>query len=328
MEKHFLIADPSASTSATASAHEHVPESQSQGRSPQANHMYVPPVQYELPPYYPQVSGIIKAEAHPNWTLTPDHGGKTWYKCFPQQCNWSIAVNETVKEAFNDKAMALLLNNVGIGRRKQFAHTHTSGQIPNTGKALQIAAQERAPQSLSRPYKTTHQHSDWTFVHPEAERIYNDVEIRIQEVQTQMSQQKPEGEPIQLPTVEQDKKFEQIVPKKRGQMVRISTVNDVLKVRTAYAARMHDDSKLQTDLMAANQVILELWADNHANGTHIMSLVGMFDNVVETNPALAQMWQAVRPTINPDPTPEKQADLEQRAAHRSSEIFDYINLNN
>ncbi|WZZ74704.1 hypothetical protein YC2023_086074 [Brassica napus] len=54
MEKHFLIADPSASTSATASAHEHVPESQSQGRSPQANHMYVPPVQYELPPYYPQ----------------------------------------------------------------------------------------------------------------------------------------------------------------------------------------------------------------------------------------------------------------------------------
>ncbi|KAF2596864.1 hypothetical protein F2Q68_00010481 [Brassica cretica] len=54
MEKHFLIADPSTSTSATASAHEHVPESQSQGRSPQANHMYVPPVQYELPPYYPQ----------------------------------------------------------------------------------------------------------------------------------------------------------------------------------------------------------------------------------------------------------------------------------
>ncbi|KAF2554178.1 hypothetical protein F2Q68_00036674 [Brassica cretica] len=119
-----------------------------------------------------------------------------------------------------------------------------------------------------------------------------------------------------------------IVPKKRGQMVGISTVNDVLKARTAYAARMHDDSKLRTDLMAANQVILELWADKHANGTHIMSLAGMFDNVVETNPALAQMWQAVRPTINPDPTPEKQADLEQRAAHRSSEIFDYINLNN
>ncbi|KAF3599909.1 hypothetical protein F2Q69_00035890 [Brassica cretica] len=104
MEKHFLIADPSASTSATASAHEHVPESQSQGRSPQANHMYVPPVQYELPPYYPQSASELDSYTRPRWEDV-------------QQYNWSIAVNKTVKEAFNDKAMALLLNNVGIGRR-------------------------------------------------------------------------------------------------------------------------------------------------------------------------------------------------------------------
>ncbi|WZZ52429.1 hypothetical protein YC2023_052536 [Brassica napus] len=39
----------------------------------------------------------------------------------------------------------------------------------------------------------------------------------------------------------------------------------------------------------------------------------MFDVLAETNPALAAMWQNVRPTINPDPTPEEQADLEQRS---------------
>ena len=48
------------------------------------------------------------------------------------------------------------------------------------------------------------------FVHPEAERIYNDVETRIQEVHTQLSQQNPEAEPVQLSTVEQDKNFEQV----------------------------------------------------------------------------------------------------------------------
>ncbi|KAF3598345.1 hypothetical protein F2Q69_00036553 [Brassica cretica] len=71
-----------------------------------------------------------------------------------------------------------------------------------------------------------------------------------------------------------------------------------------------------------------LRADNQANRTHIRSIAGMFDVLAETNPALAQMCQNVRPTINPDPTPEEQTDLEQRSAHRSAEIFDDINLNN
>ncbi|WZZ26999.1 hypothetical protein YC2023_010400 [Brassica napus] len=43
---------------------------------------------------------------------------------------------------------------------------------------------------------------------------------------------------------------------------------------------------------------------------------------------IVTMWQNVRPTINPDPTPEEQADLEQRSVHHSAEIFDDINLNN
>lgn len=55
--------DPSASSSGTASAQEHVPESQSQGKSPKTippsmprppPAPYVPPAQYEPLPYYPQ----------------------------------------------------------------------------------------------------------------------------------------------------------------------------------------------------------------------------------------------------------------------------------
>ncbi|KAF2541070.1 hypothetical protein F2Q68_00031006 [Brassica cretica] len=123
-----------------------------------------------------------------------------------------------------------------------------------------------------------------------------------------------------------DGKF--IVPKKRGRMVGIGTVNDVSRARAEYAARMRDNSQLQTDLTAANRVISELRGDNQTNRTHIRSIAGMFDVLAETNPALAAMWQNVRPTINPDPTLEEQTDLEQRSVHHSAEIFDDINLNN
>ncbi|KAF2596865.1 hypothetical protein F2Q68_00010480 [Brassica cretica] len=81
--------------------------------------------------------------------------------------------------------------------------------------------------------------------------------------------------------------------------------------------------------LSANRVISELRADSQANRIHIRSIAGMFEVLAETNPALAAMWQNVRPTINPDPTLEEQADLEQRSSvHHSAEIFDDINLNN
>ena len=48
------------------------------------------------------------------------------------------------------------------------------------------------------------------FVDARAERIHNEVEARIEEVQTQLSQQNPDAPPIQLSTVEQNKNFEHV----------------------------------------------------------------------------------------------------------------------
>ena len=44
-----------------------------------------------------------------------------------------------------------------------------------------------------------------------AEKIHNDVQSRIQEVETQLSQENPDLPPVQLSTVEQDKIFEQVI---------------------------------------------------------------------------------------------------------------------
>ncbi|KAF2597430.1 hypothetical protein F2Q68_00011916 [Brassica cretica] len=69
-------------------------------------------------------------------------------------------------------------------------------------------------------------------------------------------------------------------------------------------------------------------ADYQPHRTRLRSIAGMFDVLADTNPALAAMWQNVRPTINSNPTPEEQAELEQRSIHHSAEIFDDINLDN
>uniref|UniRef100_A0A0D3BFX2 Uncharacterized protein n=1 Tax=Brassica oleracea var. oleracea TaxID=109376 RepID=A0A0D3BFX2_BRAOL len=171
------------------------------------------------------VGDIIRAnfrEAHLNWSLTPDHVRRTWFKCFAAafykktmarlknivgdwEEKWRV-MGDDAKEAYlnNDvwKGLKAYWNLPKKVQRSLTCSTarltrhddgklpvpHTSGQIPHVGRALQIAAEEGAPPSLARLYKTTHQHSDGTFSHPQAERICNSVEARIQEVQTQLSQ--------------------------------------------------------------------------------------------------------------------------------------------
>lgn len=64
---------------------------------------------------------------------------------------------------------------------------------------------------MSKLYKKTHTHKDGTFVDARAEKIHNDVQSRIQEVETQLSQENPDLPPVQLSTVEQDKIFEQVI---------------------------------------------------------------------------------------------------------------------
>ncbi|KAL0715575.1 hypothetical protein Bca4012_064897 [Brassica carinata] len=83
---------------------------------------------------------------------------------------------------------------------------------------------------------------------------------------------------------------------------------------------MQEDSSLRRDLIPANRVISE-------HRGHFRAMANMFDLMVESNPALSDTWQILRPTFIPDPTPEEQADLERQAEQHGSDLFDEINLN-
>lgn len=111
-------------------------------------------------------------------------------------------------------------------------------------------------------------------------------------------------------------------------MVGIGSVNDVPRARAEYAVRRQEESQLEAELRRANQVISTLQTDGEANRTHIRTMAEMFDIIAETNPAFASMWAPRRATINPDPTPQEQANAEQAADEHGSQFFDDINLNN
>uniref|UniRef100_M4CFX5 Uncharacterized protein n=1 Tax=Brassica campestris TaxID=3711 RepID=M4CFX5_BRACM len=199
----FSRPDPSAYSSGTASTQEHVPESQSQGRSLQTTLApYVPPAPYEPAPYYPQYEPPYQRQ----YDQLPPHN--------PDQ---------QPPPAPDDAAPA-----------PTAVHPDLMGAIACSDRPFQTSSRQTSGTRI----RTCLLHCT-TFgglVSSDLRKIYNDVEALIQEVQTQMLQQNPEGEPVLLSTVEQNKKFEQVVSKKK----------DVPRARAEYAARMHEDSQLQT----------------------------------------------------------------------------------
>ena len=63
-------------------------------------------------------------------------------------------------------------------------------------------------------YEKTHKNKSGRFVDPRSEQIFNEVADRVQERQTQLTQQSPDGLPVTLSTVEVDRIYEDINFKK------------------------------------------------------------------------------------------------------------------
>ena len=64
--------------------------------------------------------------------------------------------------------------------------------------------------SLSDLFKMTHATSDGIFVDPASEKLFNAVASRVEEQETQLTQQSPDGLPVKLTTEEVDRIFEEV----------------------------------------------------------------------------------------------------------------------
>jgi len=56
----------------------------------------------------------------------------------------------------------------------------------------------------------THASPDGVFVDPASEKLFNDVASRVEEQETQLTQQSADGLPVKLSTVEVDRIFEEV----------------------------------------------------------------------------------------------------------------------
>uniref|UniRef100_M4FGS9 Uncharacterized protein n=1 Tax=Brassica campestris TaxID=3711 RepID=M4FGS9_BRACM len=99
-------------------------------------------------------------------------------------------------------------------------------------------------------------------------------------------------------------------------MVRIGSANDVLRETTACGASRQEESQLQADLTAANNVIWEL-----QNRTQIRAMASMFDLIADSNLVLGQMWRECRsmPSFDHRLTETGEHQSTSVSPHRSTE---------
>ena len=64
--------------------------------------------------------------------------------------------------------------------------------------------------SLMELYQRTHKNKAGVFVDGKSEQIYNDVVARVEDRQTQLTQQSTDGLPVTLSTLEVDKIYEEV----------------------------------------------------------------------------------------------------------------------
>ncbi|KAL1219705.1 putative transposase-like protein [Cardamine amara subsp. amara] len=310
------------------------------------------------------VSDTIKSyftEAHPNWSFTPLHIRKTWFKCFAQKWRWDIGINERVKAQFNDKAMKRLGGTVSDWKEKwQFKgddakppyltdevwqgivrywvdpHSvtvattcsssrlsrdadrhlptpHTSGETPFVGRRLQLANGGPLP-SLAKLFEETHKTKSGAFVDARSERIVNDVNAKIVERQTQLSQHSQDGTPVELSTVEKDTIYIEVAPRKKGRILGMGSVHNVPIASSSYAPRAEEDPiQLRTQLEVSEQTMREKFD----------SLDSLFDILAVGNPQFAQALEARRASFR-EPSQQTAEPAAKPAAEPN--IFDSIDL--
>uniref|UniRef100_A0A0D3E5R0 Uncharacterized protein n=1 Tax=Brassica oleracea var. oleracea TaxID=109376 RepID=A0A0D3E5R0_BRAOL len=111
--------------------------------------------------------------------------------------------------------------------------------------------------SLTDLFKKTHATSDGVFVDPASEKLFQAVAGRIEERETQLTQESPDGLPVTLSTEEADRIFEEVAPKKKGWIVGTGSVNEVARVNSSYTSRRDEETAQMKARMDSQQIILD-----------------------------------------------------------------------
>ncbi|CAN6868082.1 unnamed protein product, partial [Brassica oleracea] len=293
--------DPASSSAPSSSGQETVPETQYTQRvsgstsssAPSAPH--VPPPM--PPPVPPPMAPPMVADIHPDLMVPPSAP----YSQYTVEDILSLPGREGLPVIDPDRpdgtlwwgVDGCLASDVTDTIKGYFSMAHpnwskTPHYVRKTWFKIYAAKETGHLPSLMELYERTHKNKAGVFVDGKSEQIYNDVVARVEDRQTQLTQQSTDGLPVTLSTLEVDKIYEEVVPKKKGRTLGIGSVNDVPRATSSYGQRRDDEV---TELRRESaQLRNELTATKSRMG----GVEGFLDVIAATNPEWESMLRNMR----------------------------------
>uniref|UniRef100_A0A0D3BKK2 Uncharacterized protein n=1 Tax=Brassica oleracea var. oleracea TaxID=109376 RepID=A0A0D3BKK2_BRAOL len=258
---------------------------------------------------------------HLNWKKTPIYVRKTWFNIFAQKYHWSIGVNERVRKAFYAKAKVCLLETISNWKGDwSMANPLSSPRMCGMASSAKEIGQLL---SLMQFYERTHKNKADQFLDGKTEQIFNDLVAQVDDRQTQLTQQPTNGLPVTLSTLEVDKIYEEVVPKKKGRTSGIGSVNDVPRATSSYGQTWEDEvTQLRRE---SAQLRNKLDSTRSAFTARVGGVEGFLDVIAVTNPEWKSLLRNMR-RQNPIPG-ESSSDTHAEAdvERRSDEFYRAMN---